>query len=496
MVLAEDLRKAVLQYAVEGKLTKRLSTDSDVDELIVKIKEEKTELEKRKKARKEVPYPEISDDEKEFEIPENWRWIRLGEIGVYKKGPFGSALTKSIFVPKSEDSIKVYEQKNAIQKDASLGEYYITREYYDEKMSGFTLESGDIIVSCAGTIGETYIMPENIELGIINQALMRMNIAQSINIDYFLLYFDHILKKNAKKSSNGSAIKNIPPFEVFKKMLLPLPPVEEQQRIVDRIKVITKEIDEYSVVEGKLLSLKKTFPNNMRNAILQYAMQGKLTEQLENDGNAEQLYEDIISEKKEKIELGKISEGKKLPSIEDDEIPFEIPENWKWVRWGDISENIQYGYNAPALNKGRIKMVRISDIQDNQVLWETVPYCDISEKDIITYKLSNNDILFARTGGTVGKSFLVKEVPEEAVFAGYLIRTQYSDKLVPEYLKYFMGSQLYWTQLHNGTSATAQPNCNGKTLSKMILPLPPVEEQRRIVEKLNQILPLCDDLKV
>ena len=171
----------------------------------------------------------------------------------------------------------------------------------------------------------------------------------------------------------------------------------------------------------------------------------------------------------------------------DEEIPFEIPQGWEWERWGNISQSIQYGYNAPALEHGAIKMVRISDIQENCVLWDNVPYCQIEENDIDTYLLKVNDILFARTGGTVGKSFLVEEVPERAIYAGYLIRTRYSSLLNPRYMKLFMESQLYWEQLKNGTIATAQPNCNGKTLAKMLLPIPPTKEQDRIVGKLTQL---------
>lgn len=171
----------------------------------------------------------------------------------------------------------------------------------------------------------------------------------------------------------------------------------------------------------------------------------------------------------------------------DKEIPFEIPQGWEWERWGNISQSIQYGYNAPALEHGAIKMVRISDIQENCVLWDNVPYCQIEENDIDTYLLKVNDILFARTGGTVGKSFLVEEVPERAIYAGYLIRTRYSSLLNPHYMKLFMESQLYWEQLKNGTIATAQPNCNGKTLAKMLLPIPPTKEQDRIVGKLTQL---------
>ena len=177
----------------------------------------------------------------------------------------------------------------------------------------------------------------------------------------------------------------------------------------------------------------------------------------------------------------------------DEEVPFEIPQGWEWERWGNISQSIQYGYNAPALEHGAIKMVRISDIQENCVLWDNVPYCQIEENDIDTYLLKVNDILFARTGGTVGKSFLVEEVPEKAIYAGYLIRTRYSSLLNPRYMKSFMESQLYWEQLKNGTIATAQPNCNGKTLAKMLLPIPPTKEQDRIVEKLRQLSSFLDN---
>lgn len=169
----------------------------------------------------------------------------------------------------------------------------------------------------------------------------------------------------------------------------------------------------------------------------------------------------------------------------DDEILFEIPDSWQWERWGNIAESIQYGYNASAKESGRIRMVRISDIQNGKVIWDTVPYCDISEDDIGVYLLRENDILFARTGGTVGKSYLVTDVPKDAIYAGYLIRTRYSVLLCSQYLKYFMESPLYWNQLKIGTTATAQPNCNGQTLGKMLIPIPPKDEQYRIIEAIN-----------
>ena len=251
----------------------------------------------------------------------------------------------------------------------------------------------------------------------------------------------------------------------------------------------------------------------LKNSILQWAIQGKLVPQDPNDEPASVLLDKIRQEKERLIKEKKIKRDKNASIIYrgednsyyekilatgevkciDEEIPFEIPQGWEWERWGNISQSIQYGYNAPALEHGAIKMVRISDIQENCVLWDNVPYCQIAENDIDTYLLKVNDILFARTGGTIGKSFLVEEVPERAIYAGYLIRTRYSSLLNPRYMKSFMESQLYWEQLKNGTIATAQPNCNGKTLAKMLLPIPPAKEQDRIVGKLTQLSPFLNN---
>ena len=233
----------------------------------------------------------------------------------------------------------------------------------------------------------------------------------------------------------------------------------------------------------------------LKNSILDLAFQGKLTSQDSSDGCAEDLYNEICDEKSELIKLGKIKKNKIIP-IKDEDIPYSIPDNWKWIRWGDLSEKIQYGYNAPAKSEGRIKIVRISDIQDNTVLWDTVPYCEIEEEQIADYLLRENDILFARTGGTVGKSYIVSDIPEDAVFAGYLIRTSYSNKLCSRYMKFFMESKLYWKQLRNGTIATAQPNCNGQTLSKMMVPLPPFTEQLRIVATVEKAFEQIDKIDI
>lgn len=230
-----DMQKSLLQMAIQGKLVEQRAEEGTGEELYRQIQVERERLIKNGAVKAEKPFDPISDDEKPFEIPENWTWVRFGNLGSYKKGPFGSALTKSIFVTKGADSVKVYEQKNAIQKDATLGEYYIRRDYFEAKMSGFEVHSGDVIVSCAGTIGEAYVLPEGIEQGIINQALMRMKIFAPMHVPYFLMFFDVVLKQSARANSKGSAIKNIPPFEILKNYLVPLPPLAEQKRIVAKL---------------------------------------------------------------------------------------------------------------------------------------------------------------------------------------------------------------------------------------------------------------------
>ena len=259
----KQAKSKILDLAIHGKLVSQDLADEPASVMLEKLRAEKEakiaagEIKRSKNdsyiyrsAADNCYYQKYADgceenisDEIPFDVPDGWAWCRLGEVGQYKKGPFGSTLTKSIFVLKSDNTIKVYEQKNVIQKRHTLGEYYITREYFESNMKGFEVFPGDILVSCAGTIGETYILPDDIEQGIINQALMKMSITRHIDKFYFLKYFDHRLKEIAVASGKGIAIKNIPPFDVFKNFLFPLPPLAEQKRIVTKIEELFAQLD-------------------------------------------------------------------------------------------------------------------------------------------------------------------------------------------------------------------------------------------------------------
>ncbi|MCI5773898.1 MAG: restriction endonuclease subunit S [Erysipelotrichaceae bacterium] len=510
----QQLKNSILQMAIQGKLVPQDPNDEPASVLLERIRKEKEKLIKEGKIKKEknpsyifrgadnLPYEKVGNnepvciaDDVPFEIPDSWEWVRLGSIG-----DWGSGATPSRSIP------EYYNGDIPWLKTGDLNDGYI--EYIPEKISRFALEktsvrlnpTGSVLIAMYGaTIGKVGILtfPST-----TNQACCACLPIEIYN--EYLFYFLMSQKTAFIKQGEGGAQPNISKEKIVA-TLMPLPPLAEQYRIVDKIKKLLLYIEIYGNAQSSLNSLIASFPDLLKKSILQEAIQGKLVPQDPNDEPANVLLKQIREEKQRLIKEGKIKKDKhesiifkrdnsyyeKLDGIErciDDELPFEIPDSWEWVRWGTLSESIQYGYNAPAKESGRIKMVRISDIQNNSVILEKVPYCEINENDIDTYLLKPNDILFARTGGTVGKSYLVQDMPEEAIYAGYLIRTRYSNQLNPQYLKYFMESELYWSQLREGTIATAQPNCNGKTLGNMLVPLAPLSEQKRITKQINSLL--------
>lgn len=231
----------------------------------------------------------------------------------------------------------------------------------------------------------------------------------------------------------------------------------------------------------------------LRNSILQEAIQGRLVPQNPTDEPASVLLQRIRKEKERLVKEGKLKK-KDLESkpIENDEIPFEIPKGWEWVRLKDISESILYGVSESAKVNGRYKLLRITDIQNNDVEWKRVPFTDFDEIKAKNYFLQKNDILFARTGGTVGKSYLVDDCPEDSIYASYLIRVRLIISVYSRYIKSFFESPAYWSQITDNLSGTGQPNCNGEKLSNLLIPLPPLAEQHRIVAKIEELLPLVE----
>ena len=489
----EQLKASILQYAIQGKLVAQRPEEGTGEELYQQIQAEKQRLIQEKKIKKEKTLAEIAEDEIPFEIPESWKWVRVGEIFAHNTGKAMNSSAKKVDKP---GRIKRFITTSNLYWNSfdfsSVKEMFFS----DDELERCTVTKGDLLMCEGGAYyGRTAIWNYDYDICFQNH-VHRLRPYKAIELRFFYNLF-YFYKSMNMMNAKGTAMPGLS-SQTLHQMVVSLPSLAEQKRIVAKIEELLPLVDRYAAAYEKLEQFNAKFPEDMKKSILQYAIQGKLVEQRAEEGTGEELYQQIQTEKQHLIAEKKIKKEKPLAEISEDEIPFDIPESWKWVRWGNLSFSIQYGYNAPAKQAGRIKMVRISDIQNGKVNWDSVPFCDIRDEDLSTYLLAENDILFARTGGTggtVGKSYIVKEIPEEAIYAGYLIRTRYSDMLCPEYLYYFMQTHLYWIQLRNGTIATAQPNCNGQTLSKMILPLPPLAEQKRIVAKIEELLPLCERLR-
>ena len=447
-----------------------------------------------------------------FEIPESWEWVRLVDVCEYiqrGKSPKYSPIKKYPVVAQKCNQWRGFsiEKAQFIEPD-SLASYGPER----------ILQDNDLMWNSTGlgTLGRMTIYkveanPYGLAVADSHVTVIRP-FKQFVLPEYLYFYFANpTVQKVIEDQADGTTKQKELATATIKAYLTPIPPLEEQHRILAKLSEVLPIVQNYGEIYDESVAMQDAFTNRLKKSILHQAVQGKLVPQDPADEPAEILLERIRSEKQRLVKEGKIKKDKHesiifrrdnshyeiVDGVErciDEELPFEIPKNWCWCRWGALSESIQYGYNAPAQTQGRIRMVRISDIQDNTVLWDSVPFCNIDEEEIDTYKLESGDILFARTGGTVGKSYLVQVVPVEAVYAGYLIRTRYSKVLSPEYLKFFMESELYWNQLRAGTIATAQPNCNGKTLSKMLLPVPPASEQFRIAQKIQELFSICEQL--
>ncbi len=517
------LRQKILDLAIRGKLTEQKKSDGTTKDLLAQIQDERRETKDERDAGKKDSSNVIasttstssrtpirdpfaasknSDDviastakqskkktfapkeiipldksEAPFEIPENWEWVKIGDLFNLQAGKFIPAdkiypeATDNLYPCYGGNGLRGYvESYNRIGKYPLIGRQ-------GALCGNINFASGHFYATEHAIVVET---PEKLDVSWACYFLKQLNLNQYAS----------------STAQPGLSVTKINEVEI------PLPPLAEQKRIVEAIESAFAEI---TAIENNQELLKKHIKQG-RQKILDLAIRGKLTEQKESDGTTKDLLAQIQDERREtkderdagkkdssnviaseakQSKKSKPAEPKTIIPLNKDEAPFEIPENWEWVRLGDLSEKIQYGYNAPAKDTGRIKMVRITDIHDNAVEWDSVPFCDIEESEIPTYLLKKNDILFARTGGTVGKSFIVNEVPEDAVYAGYLIRTRYGKNINAQYMKFFMESNLYWVQLREGCIATAQPNCNGQTLGKMQIPLPPLAEQQRIVSAIE-----------
>ena len=461
-MIAEKLRKSILQAAIQGKLTEQLPEDGDARELLAEIKAEKARLVKEGKIKKEKPLPEITEDEIPFDIPENWCWCRIGHIFTLQAGKFISS-----------DSIKG-EGKYPCYGGNGL------RGYVDvcNRAGRFPLigRQGALCGNINIADGEFYatehaVVVQGYSNYIADWAACFLN---ALNLNQYA----------TATAQPGLAVNKI------NQIILPLPPVAEQQRIVVAIEKTLEKIKDLKKDELKLQLLQKSFPKKMKDSLLQAAIQGKLTEQLESDGDARALVADIQKEKERLIKEGKIKKERVLPEITEDEIPFDIPDSWCWVRLGEVTD---YGTG---------KQVNQNNIAPNSWILELE---DIEKE---TYKLSSKrfdrkpgssknaftagDILYGKLRPYLKKVIIADESgycsTEIIPFRGY-------GNINSSYLKYCMVAPTIDSYINQITHGMDMPRLGTDKAKQLVIPLPPLDEQQRIVARLELLLPLCDALE-
>jgi type I restriction enzyme S subunit len=511
------LRRFILDLAVRGKLVPQDAKDEPVAELLKRITKEKEKTSGRNRV-----LPTIKNSEKPFQEPPGWLWARMADVFSIRTG---FAFKSTTYSGKGTLVFRVTNFDRDGHFDLSDSVYFPT-DKIDDKMSGFLLHPGEIImVMVGGTIGKTTLVDKTILPALLNQNMWRIRSFGGMLANKF----EYLLVKCVNQSMQGLTQSTHGHFAMsdYELKVIALPPLAEQHRIVAKVDELMALCDRLEAARAEreatrdrlaastlarlntpdpatfqtdarfalnIIPALTTRPDQikqLRQTILNLAVRGKLVPQDKKDEPAAELVKRIV---KEKVQSGL----KILPvtAISKNDFPMEVPKNWALTRLITISRRIHYGYTASADVALRdVRMLRITDIQNNNVNWSTVPGCIIDDKIVGQYELKRGDILIARTGGTIGKTFLMRDVPVKAVFASYLIRVQGTDHLFTDYLKLFLESPLYWTQLHNGTRGTGQPNVNGQTLGMLIVPLPPLAEQHRIVTKVNELTAICDQLE-
>lgn len=492
MGIASDLRQSVLQAAMQGKLTTQKAEDGDARDLLLAIRAEKEKLVKEKKGKKEKLLAPIAENEIPFDIPENWVWIRLGNYTEIARG--GSPRPIKNYLTSGKDGI------NWIKiGDTDKNGKYISKTAEKIIREGISksryVKKGSFLLSNSMSFGRPYIL--NIDGCIHDGWLVLSNYEKLLNCDYlYYVLSSPSLKRQFVHQADGAVVKNLNTAKV-QKIVIPLPPLPEQQRIVARVEALMKEIDELEQTEKELEAIKAAFPGDMKASLLQAAMEGKLTEQKAEDGDARGLLLAIREEKEKLVKEKKIKKEKPLPPITDEEIPFDIPENWVWCRLGEVGifvrgngikrNEIVESSDYPCIRYG--ELYTTYHLKTNKVHSRTSK--DVFEK---AQKAHYGDILMALTGENNKDIALAVAYlgTNEVAYGGDM--TVFHHHMEPMYLSYVINSFYFIKIKSNLAKGNIIVHISNDKLSTIPIPLPPLAEQHRIVEKLDQLLPLCDSL--
>ena len=486
---AQDLKNSILQQAIQGKLVPQNPSDEPASELLKKIAEERQKLIDEGKIKNVPLLQPIEDNEKSFDIPDNWCWIRLGDAcQINPRNKLENKNIDATFLP-----------MNSINDGYSNG-YNPLVKSWNEIRSGFThFADGDVIFAkitpCFQNRKSAVVkgLTNGIGAGTTELYVLR-SYGKYINEKY-LLYFvkNHQFILDGVATMKGTAGQQRISRNFVINYLLPLPPLAEQKRIVAKLEELMPLIERYDAAEKKLSTLDKEFPDKLRKSILQQAIQGKLTEQLSSDGDARDLLEKIRAEKAKLIADGKIKKEKPLPPIKDDEKPFDIPDNWQWVRFNDVLDVRDGTHDTPKYVKSGIPLVTSKNLSKGVIDFETAKFISREDADLINTRsaVNDGDILFAMIG-TIGNPVLVRKEKEFCIKNMALLKAIDNSLFDMNYLLYFL--HIEQNAMKKDASGGVQAFVSLRFLRNYLLPLPPLAEQKRIVAKLNELLPLCDSL--
>ncbi|WP_297278203.1 restriction endonuclease subunit S [uncultured Brachyspira sp.] len=537
---ASELKKSILQMAVEGKLTEQSKKDEPVEKLLKRIKEEKDSLIKEGKIKKEKRISEIYkkdgsyyervsdgknilkdaciDEELPFEIPDTWTWCRIGNIGTIIRG---NGIKRSDVVESGFPCVRygeIYTTYNISFKEAvsNIPEEIFKKSKhfsYGDVLMTLTGENKEDIAKAVVYLGDSKVAASGDLAFWTNHKMEPLFISYLMNSPYAIYC--------KSKLATGDIIVHISASKL-ESILIPIPPIEEQKRIVEKINFLMPLINEYDELEKSITKLNKEFPDNIKKSILQYAIEGKLTEQSQEDEPVEELLKRIKEEREKLIKEGKIKKDKTTSEIYkkdgsyyervfegnnivkdvciDDELPFEIPDSWVWVRLYKLIYLISgTSYNKNDITNNGVRILRGGNIQDNQLLlfdddvFLPISYYD-EEKNIKKYDI----IIVASTGSktVIGKPAFIKDNYNNIQIGAFLRIIRLYDINISSYINTIFESNYYREHIRNKVTGTNINNIKSDYIENLLIPLPPIEEQKRIVDKINKLNEVINTIKI
>ena len=490
----QELKASILQLVVQSKLVEQRPEEGTGEELYQQIQAEKRRLINAGTIKKEKPLPEITEDEIPFDIPDSWRWCRLNTLGITQTGN-----TPSKAHP---------EHTGADIPFITPGDILDGQMRYDNQ--ALSLLGKEVArVCCAGTIMQVCIGGSIGKAAITNREVafnQQINALSPIacSSEYIFAVMQSAYFVTTMKDRAGGTATPIINRGLWDSLLIPLPPLAEQKRIVAKLEEILPLIDRYDAAWSKLEDFNKRFPVDMQKSILQMAIQGKLVEQRPEEGTGEELFQHIQAEKQRLIKAGKLRKTKALSKITAEDIPTDFPESWKVCYIDDIAfvtklAGFEYTKNvAPNLVSNGIPLFKGKNIQNGKLVLNFESYIPETVSDELPRSQILKKCLLTPYVGTIGniaifdggfKAHLGSNVGKIELLNGL------QEYVMEEYVLYYLRSTIGYDELTKYKKATAQESISIDAIRNVIIALPPLAEQKRIVAKLEEILPLCDRLK-